>query len=260
MRSANHDLRGTAADVDAGTTDGAGFNERDLGPASRRSDGGRHRPTARADDGDVKRPLRAGTDWARSSKYSQCLAEQRTWGSCLSVRLLRGQRPHSVVLGEGCVERVDRNRGFAVDRRDALRIFHAHLAHAGDTPERLLDVMGAIPASHASDSQCGGLGHFPGSFTGDEGYPASVVARVRADTVVLVSSNATVACLRSRLTLTSVTPGTRDSAVLTVIGHAAQVILATDRMTVWGAAQARAATRVASTTDASSLFMGTPDQ
>ena|SRR5437868_3918154 len=52
---------------------------------------------------------------------------------------------------------------------DALRVFHTHLAYAGDCCERLFDMMGAIPASQASDSQCGGLGHFPASFTGVEG-------------------------------------------------------------------------------------------
>ena len=64
------------------------------------------------------------------------------------------------------------------------------------------------------------------------------VASVNAVTEVCVSSKVTLASRRSKLTSTSLTPSTRLSAVLTVIGQAEQVIPGTSSVTVCSAPQA----------------------
>jgi hypothetical protein len=64
-----------------------------------------------------------------------------------------------------------------------------------------------------------------------------MVARVKASTLVLESSNVTVACRLSKLTVDWLTPGTLLSAFFTVIGHTSQSIEGIDNVTVLEAAQ-----------------------
>src|SRR5260370_18322294 len=97
MRRTYHDLGGHTADVDAGTAHRAALDERDLGTAFSRGDGCRHRATTRAEDGDVERG-RAGVGLARSTPYSQYLAEQRPGGGFLAAGVLGGKSFYSVLL------------------------------------------------------------------------------------------------------------------------------------------------------------------
>src|SRR5712691_6492200 len=96
---------------------------------------------------------------------------------------------------------------------------------------------------------------------GLEGKPAFAVAFVSEPTLALESSKVTTASFFSKLTLTLETPGTRDSAFLTVIGQASQYIEGTSSATVFVSAKDGAA-RTANTLASSSsgIFIRVPFQ
>ena len=85
-----------------------------------------------------------------------------------------------------------------------------------------------------------------------DGYPAPLVARVRASVLVFASSKVTLASRLSRLTSVLLTPDTLVSAFLTVMGQAAQFMSGTDSVTVCVAAH-RGDVIVASTASAKSF-------
>src|SRR5712691_2227377 len=94
---------------------------------------------------------------------------------------------------------------------------------------------------------------------GLEGKPAFAVAFVSEPTLALESSKVTTASFFSMLTLTLETPGTRDSAFLTVIGQASQYIDGTSSATVFVSADDGAARPVSATTDRSlRILIGVP--
>ncbi len=91
----------------------------------------------------------------------------------------------------------------------------------------------------------------------DDGYPASLVARVRVSVVVFASSKVTLASRLSRFTSVLLTPETLVSAFLTVMGHAAQFMSGTDSVTVCVPAQ-RGEAIMNSTDSAKSFFIVFP--
>jgi hypothetical protein len=158
VRGADHDLGRYAADIDAGTAEGAALDQRDarslLDGLQRR----RHRRAAAADHSDVQMPLCIVRASARRLTLQPSVLVQQVRRLARHVgKPAPGNRVQTLRRPAAAIAKSAPASGR--DFSPPLRIGHRHRAHTGHLLQSLPDVLGARSAGHAVDVQCDRLGH-----------------------------------------------------------------------------------------------------
>src|SRR6266705_4040535 len=220
----------------------------------RRTDGSRSRqrssrPRARASPRPSPRcPFRRSRD---RTSFPFLTSESRWARHVCLLRAARALRLHRRALDRAERAEDAAVAGSGLEQRPALGALVVELAGVGGHRFRL-----GVAAPWTSQN---GLERSLAHGFGLDGKPAFAVAFVSASTLALASSKVTTASFFSKLTLTLETPGTLDSAFLTVIGHASQYIDGTSSATVFVSANDGAARPVSATTDRSlRILIGVP--